>query len=85
MKYSLNFNIGNTLDLNIEEKWGIQRFHGVIGNPPYVRQELFKEIELSGYIDSNLISSTKSPFDFVIYDSNTESAWSNKQPRIHCK
>jgi type I restriction-modification system DNA methylase subunit len=34
-KYSLNFNIGNTLDLNIEEKWGIQRFHGVIGNPPY--------------------------------------------------
>lgn len=28
-------NIGNTLDLNINEKWGLDGFDAVIGNPPY--------------------------------------------------
>jgi hypothetical protein len=31
----LNYNEGNTLELNIKEKWGIDGFDAVIGNPPY--------------------------------------------------
>lgn len=34
-EYELNYNEGNTLDLNIRDKWGIDGFDGVIGNPPY--------------------------------------------------
>jgi hypothetical protein len=34
-KYRLNYNEGNTLDLDIKEKWGIDGFDAVIGNPPY--------------------------------------------------
>ena len=31
----LNYNEGNTLELDIKEKWGIDGFDTVIGNPPY--------------------------------------------------
>ena len=34
-KYKLNYNEGNTLELNIKEKWGLDGFDAVIGNPPY--------------------------------------------------
>ena len=34
-EYSLHLNEGNTLELNIQEKWSIDGFHAVIGNPPY--------------------------------------------------
>tara|TARA_R110002126_G_scaffold184178_1_gene332614 strand:+ start:69 stop:4025 length:3957 start_codon:yes stop_codon:yes gene_type:complete len=34
-KYKLNYNEGNTLDLDIEENWNLKGFDGVIGNPPY--------------------------------------------------
>uniref|UniRef100_A0A6C0III6 C2H2-type domain-containing protein n=1 Tax=viral metagenome TaxID=1070528 RepID=A0A6C0III6_9ZZZZ len=34
-EYKLNFYEGNTLELNIKEKWGIDKFDAVIGNPPY--------------------------------------------------
>ena len=34
-EYQLNYNEGNTLTLNIKEKWGIEGFDAVIGNPPY--------------------------------------------------
>ena len=34
-KYRLNYNEGNTLDLDIKEKWNINGFDAVIGNPPY--------------------------------------------------
>lgn len=34
-EYNLNYNEGNTLELNITEKWGIEGFDAVIGNPPY--------------------------------------------------
>ena len=33
--YNLNYNEGNTLELNIKEKWDIDGFDAVIGNPPY--------------------------------------------------
>ena len=34
-KYNLNANEGDTLKLDIKEKWGIDGFDLVIGNPPY--------------------------------------------------
>ena len=34
-EYNLNYNEGNTLELDIKEKWNIERFDAVIGNPPY--------------------------------------------------
>ena len=33
--YELNYHIGDTLELDITEKWGIDKFDLVIGNPPY--------------------------------------------------
>jgi len=34
-EYKLNYNEGNTLELDIQEKWNIDGFDAVIGNPPY--------------------------------------------------
>jgi len=34
-EYKLNYNEGNTLDLDIKQKWNIDGFDAVIGNPPY--------------------------------------------------
>ena len=34
-EYNLNYNEGNTLEIDIKEKWGINGFNAVIGNPPY--------------------------------------------------
>ena len=34
-EYKLNYNIGNTLELDIKLKWNIEGFNAVIGNPPY--------------------------------------------------
>jgi len=33
--YKLNYSEGNTLELDIKEKWNIEGFDAVIGNPPY--------------------------------------------------
>lgn len=37
-EYNLNYNEGNTLELDIKEKWNIVGFDAVIGNPPYESQ-----------------------------------------------
>ena len=34
-KYNIKYNEGNTLELNIKDKWGLDGFDAVIGNPPY--------------------------------------------------
>ena len=34
-EYNLNYNEGDTLELDIKKKWGINGFDAVIGNPPY--------------------------------------------------
>jgi hypothetical protein len=34
-EYELNYYEGNTLELNIEDEWGVEGFDAVIGNPPY--------------------------------------------------
>jgi len=35
IKYSFNSNVGNTLSLDIEKKFGVDKFDAIIGNPPY--------------------------------------------------
>jgi hypothetical protein len=35
LKYEFNSNVGNTLELDINKKWGFDNFDAVIGNPPY--------------------------------------------------
>jgi hypothetical protein len=38
-EYKLKYNEGNTLDLDVKEKWGLDKgFDAVIGNPPYEEQ-----------------------------------------------
>ena len=34
-EYKLNYHIGNTLELDIKEKWNLDGFDLIIGNPPY--------------------------------------------------
>jgi len=43
-----------------------------IGNQHYYAQELFEENELYGYLSKNMLESTKSIFDHVVYDSDVE-------------
>ncbi len=44
-----------------------------IGDADYYSQELFENEELFGYLKNNLKESTKSPYDYVVYDSGVES------------
>jgi len=37
-EFMLNYNEGNTLELDIKEEWDIDWVHAVIGNPPYENQ-----------------------------------------------
>jgi len=34
-EYKLNYSLGNTLELDIKSKWGLEGFDAVVGNPPY--------------------------------------------------
>lgn len=48
-----------------------------VGDTEYYSQELFENEELFGYLKSNLKESEKSPYDYVVYDSNIESTLAN--------
>lgn len=50
----------------------------IIGDNEFYKQELFENEELSGYLKSNMIESTKSPFEHTIYDSGIEKELSNE-------
>jgi len=43
-----------------------------LGNDHYYVQELFQQNELSGYLQNMLMDTTKSVYEHVVYDSNTE-------------
>ncbi len=61
----------------INEQMNLHIIDGIsykkIGDAEYYSQELFENKELFGYLKSNLKESTKSPYDYVVYDSNIES------------
>jgi type III restriction enzyme len=44
-----------------------------IGDHEYYSQELFENEELVGYLKSNMVESSKSPFEYVVHDSAIES------------
>ena len=44
-----------------------------IGDSEFYSQELFDNKELFGYLNSNLIESKNSPYEYVVYDSKVES------------
>jgi len=43
-----------------------------IGEEYFYIQELFKDEELFGYLETNMIKSTKSPYEYTLYDSGIE-------------
>ena len=43
-----------------------------LGDSEYYCQELFESEELKGYLESNMLESTKSPYNYVVYDSDNE-------------
>lgn len=49
-----------------------------IDDTEYYSQELFENEELFGYLKNNLKESTKSPYDYVVYDSSIESTLANE-------
>lgn len=53
-KYKLNVNEGDTLKLNIQEKWGIDGFDAVIGNPPYNKCENSRHIIWNLFVSKSL-------------------------------
>lgn len=61
-----------------------------IGDHEYYSQELFQNEDLIGYLTSNMQASTKSPYEYVVYDSNIESDLAreferNKQVKVYVK
>lgn len=61
----------------INEQMNLHIIDGIsykkIGDAEYYEQELFENKELFGYMKSNLKESSKSPYNYVVYDSNVES------------
>ena len=53
------------------------KYHKMGGNDFY-SQELFDNEELFGYLKNNLSESTKSPYEYVVYDSKVESTLSKQ-------
>jgi type III restriction enzyme len=49
-----------------------------IADTEFYSQELFENEELFGYLKSNLKESSKSPYEYVVYDSATESKLANE-------
>ncbi len=49
-----------------------------LGEKEYYAQELFEQKELTGYLERNMIKSTKSPYHYVVYDSDHEKRFAEK-------
>ena len=54
-EYKLNYNQGNTLELDIKQKWNIDGFDAVIGNPPYNKNLYKKFTEYSIKISKKIL------------------------------
>jgi type III restriction enzyme len=53
-----------------------------IGDHEFYSQELFKNEQLTGYLKSNMIASTRSPYEYVVYDSGVESELAQKLEKM---
>jgi hypothetical protein len=60
-----NSNVGDTLKLDVEKKWGLKEFDAVIGNPPY-NKTLFKKFSYYGIKNTNSILLFVIPSNFTI-------------------
>lgn len=61
-----------------------------VGDHDFYSQELFQNEQLTGYLKSNMVSSTKSPYEHVVYDSGIESDLTkefekNKNVKVYAK
>ena len=61
-----------------------------IGDDEFYAQELFDDVELSGYLSKNMIASKKSVYEYVIYDSGNEETFAtsfenNKSVKLYAK
>ena len=61
-----------------------------IGDEDYYAQELFENEELSGYLYKNMIPSSKSVYEYVVYDSGNEESFAekfegNKRVKLYAK
>lgn len=61
-----------------------------IGEDEYYAQELFETEELTGYLSKNMIESTKSVYEYVVYDSANEESFvtsfeNNKSIKLYAK
>lgn len=64
--------------------------YGKIGDGSYYAQELFQENELYGYLSKNMLKSLKSPYDYVVYDSDIEAEFAsqlelNNEVKVYAK
>jgi hypothetical protein len=53
MELNINMNVGDTLELDIKKKWGIDGFDVVVGNPPYNKPKESK-VRKGGYGGNSL-------------------------------
>lgn len=61
-----------------------------IGDDVYYAQEIFEEQELSGYLNQNLIESSRGLYDYVVYDSAVEKKFAllfekNSRVKVYAK
>jgi type III restriction enzyme len=61
-----------------------------IGDEDYYAQELFENKELCGYLTKNMVESSKSVYEYVIYDSDNEANFArkfenNRQIKLYAK
>lgn len=61
-----------------------------IGDDEFYAQELFEDVELTGYLSKNMIKSDKSVYEYVIYDSGNEESFAtsfenNKSIQLYAK
>jgi hypothetical protein len=83
--FKYNWNIGDTLKLNVKDKWNIDTFDAVIGNPPFQKSYNNKNGRVGGsslwseFINKFILSITENGFLLFITPCSWMTGGSNKQ------